>query len=130
MELRCKLSDIRIERSEGEAGGRAVTGYAAKYDKWSEPICGWFIEQIRGGDFDHCAISDTIMCFNHNVDDILSLTARGTLTLSEDEVGLQFSFDAPNTSKGNHIVVLLRRRLLYKSPSPRGRCASRMPSSV
>jgi phage prohead protease, HK97 family len=109
VELRCQLSDIRIEQRDGESGGRTVTGYAAKFDKWSEPICGWFIEQIRAGAFVECDMTDTIMCFNHNIDDILARTASGTLTLSVDEVGLQFSFDAPNTSKGNDMVELLRR---------------------
>ena len=46
VELRCHLSDIRIEQREGDTGGRTVTGYAAKFESWSEPICGWFVEQI------------------------------------------------------------------------------------
>jgi HK97 family phage prohead protease len=108
-ELRCQLSDVRIEQRDGEGGGRTVTGYAAKFDKWSEPICGWFTEQIRAGAFDGCDTSDTIMCFNHNVDGILARTASGTLTLTVDEVGLRFSFEAPNTSLGNDMVELLRR---------------------
>lgn len=108
VELRCQLSDIRIEE-RAEGGSRNVSGYAAKHGKWSEPICGWFIEQIRIGAFDDCDMADTIMCFNHNVDDILARTASGTLTLEVDEVGLKFSFDAPNTSKGNDMVELLRR---------------------
>lgn len=109
VELRCQLSDIRIEERAGESEGRAVTGYAAKFDKWSEPICGWFIEQVRGGAFDDCDTTDTIMCFNHNVDDILARTASKTLTLSVDDTGLRFSFDAPNTTVGNNMVELLRR---------------------
>ena len=108
-ELRCGLSDVRIEQRDGEGGGRTVTGYAAKFDKWSEPICGWFVEQIRAGAFDGCDTTDAIMCFNHNVDDILARTASGSLTLSVDEVGLRFSFEAPNTSLGNDMVELLRR---------------------
>lgn len=109
VELRCQLSDVRIEQREGESGGRAVTGYAAKYGTWSEPICGWFMEQIRAGAFDECDMADAIMCFNHNVDDILARTTSGTLTLSVDEVGLRFEFDAPNTTTGNNMVELLRR---------------------
>jgi HK97 family phage prohead protease len=108
-ELRCQLSDVRIEQRDGESGGRTVTGYAAKFDKWSEPICGWFTEQIRAGAFDGCDTSDAIMCFNHNVDGILARTASGTLTLSVDEVGLRFSFEAPNTTLGGDMVELLRR---------------------
>jgi HK97 family phage prohead protease len=110
-ELRCQLSDVRIEQrdGDGDGGGRTVTGYAAKFDKWSEPICGWFTEQIRAGAFDGCDTSDAIMCFNHNVDGILARTSSQTLTLTVDEVGLRFSFEAPNTTLGNDMVELLRR---------------------
>ncbi len=61
VELRCHLSDIRIEQREGDTGGRTVTGYAAKFESWSEPICGWFVEQIRRGAFDECDTSDAIL---------------------------------------------------------------------
>jgi HK97 family phage prohead protease len=107
-ELRCQLSDVRIEQRDGE-GGRTVTGYAAKFDRWSEPICGWFTERISAGAFDGCDTSDAIMCFNHNVDGILARTTSRTLTLTVDEAGLRFSFEAPNTSLGNDMVELLRR---------------------
>lgn len=109
VELRCHLSDIRIEQREGDMGGRTVTGYAAKFESWSEPICGWFVEQICRGAFEECDTSDAIMCFNHNVDDILARTSSGTLALAVDEVGLRFAFEAPATTRGNDMVELLRR---------------------
>lgn len=109
VELRCHLSDIRIEQREGNTDGRTVTGYAAKFESWSEPICGWFVEQICRGAFDECDTSDAIMCFNHNVDDILTRTSSGTLTLAVDEVRLRFAFEAPATTRSNDMVELLRR---------------------
>lgn len=109
VELRCHLSDIRIEQREGDMGGRTVTGYAAKFESWSEPICGWFVEQICRGAFEECDTSDAIMCFNHNVDDILARTSSGTLALAVDEIGLRFAFEAPATTRGNDMVELLRR---------------------
>lgn len=109
VEVRCQLSDVRIEQRDGESGGRTVTGYAAKFETWSTPIYGWFIEQIRKGAFEGCDMTDTIMCFNHNVDAILARVASQTLTLEVDEIGLRFSFDAPNTSVGNDMVELLHR---------------------
>lgn len=109
VEVRCLASDVRIEQRSEESGGRTITGYAAKFDSWSEPIMGWFVEQIRKGAFDECDMSDAIMCFNHNIDDILARTSSTTLSLSVDEVGLKFSFDAPNTSRGNDIVEWVRR---------------------
>ncbi|GAB0481665.1 hypothetical protein KML24007_04110 [Alistipes indistinctus] len=109
VEVRCALSDIRIEQRDGESGGRTVTGYAAKFETWSSPIHGWFIEKIRNGAFEGCDMTDTIMCFNHNIDAILARVASQTLTLEIDEVGLRFSFDAPNTSVGNDMIELLSR---------------------
>lgn len=109
IEVRCQISDIRIEQRSDDAEGRTISGYAAKFDTWSQPIMGWFREQIRKGAFDECDMSDAIMCFNHNIDDILARTSSQTLTLSVDEVGLRFSFDAPNTTRGNDVVEWIRR---------------------
>lgn len=109
MEIRCHISDVRIEERTEVGGGRTVSGYAVKFDSWSQPIMGWFIEQIRAGAFDGCDMTDAIMCFNHNVDDILARTSSKTLTLSVDNAGLKFSFDAPNTTRGNDMVELISR---------------------
>ena len=49
------------------------------------------------------------MCFNHNIDSILARTTSGTLTLSTDEEGLRFEFEAPQTTLGNDMVELVRR---------------------
>lgn len=109
VEVRCHISDVRIEERTEETGGRNITGYAAKLDTWSEPIMGWFREQIRKGAFDGCDMSDAIMCYNHNIDDILARTSSHTLALSIDGVRLKFSFEAPNTACGNDMVELVRR---------------------
>lgn len=109
IEVRCQISDIRIEQRADDTESRTITGYAAKFDTWSQPIMGWFREQIRSGAFDDCDMSDAIMCFNHNIDDILARTSSQTLTLSVDNIGLKFCFDAPNTSRGNDVVEWIRR---------------------
>ena len=54
-------------------------------------------------------MSDAIMCFNHNPDTILARTTSNTLTLSVDDIGLLFSFTAPNTSLGNDMLELVGR---------------------
>lgn len=108
VEVRCLAADLRIESRE-QADSRTITGYAAKFESWSEPILGWFKEKIARSAFEGCDLSDVIMCFNHNVDNILARTTSGTLTLSTDDVGLRFSFDAPNTTRGNDMLELVRR---------------------
>lgn len=109
IEVRCLSTDLRIEQRDAESASRTITGYAAKFDVWSEPIMGWFREKIAPGAFDGCDMQDVIMCFNHRDDAILGRTTSGTLRLAVDAVGLRFSFEAPNTTLGNDMLELVRR---------------------
>lgn len=109
VEVRCLVSDLHIEQREVGTISRTIAGYAAKFESWSEPIMGWFKEKIARSAFDECDLSDVIMCFNHNVDDILARTISGTLQLSVDDIGLRFSFEAPNTTRGNDMLELVSR---------------------
>ena len=104
IEMRCQTSELRTN-----AEGRTIVGYAAKFERWSEPIMGWFKEQIARDAFSECDVTDVIMCFNHNIDSILARTTSGTLTLSTDEEGLRFEFEAPATTMGNDMLELVRR---------------------
>lgn len=110
IEVRYEVSDIRIEqRSDNPDTGRTISGYAAKFDKWSVPLYGWFTELISRGAFDGCDMSDVIMCFNHAENTILARTISKTLLLEVDDIGLRFCFEAPNTTCGNDMVELVRR---------------------
>lgn len=104
IEVRCQVSELRANTES-----RTIVGYAAKFECWSEPIMGWFREKIDRDAFSECDVTDVIMCFNHNVDSILARTTSGTLTLSTDDEGLRFEFEAPATSLGNDMVELVRR---------------------
>ena len=104
IEVRCQTSELRTN-----AEGRIIVGYAAKFERWSEPIMGWFKEQIARDAFSECDVTDVIMCFNHNIDSILARTTSGTLTLSTDDEGLRFEFEAPATTMGNDMLELVRR---------------------
>ena len=105
VEVRCLTAEIKAVLTES----RAISGYAAKFDSWSEPIMGWFKEVIARDAFSDCDVTDVIMCFNHNPDTILARTTSDTLTLSTDDVGLRFSFTAPNTTLGNDMLELVSR---------------------
>lgn len=109
IEIRCLISDLHIEQREAGTASRTIAGYAAKFESWSEPIMGWFKEKIARSAFEDCDLSDVIMCFNHNVDDILARTISGTLNIGIDDIGLKFSFEAPNTTRGNDMLELVRR---------------------
>lgn len=109
IEVRCIVSDLRIEQRDEANVSRTIAGYAAKFECWSDPIMGWFREKIARGAFDDCDLQDVIMCFNHRDDAILSRTTSGTLQLAVDDIGLRFSFEAPNTTLGNDMLELVRR---------------------
>ena len=104
IEVRCLVSELRTNQES-----RTIVGYAAKFERWSEPIMGWFKEQIARDAFSECDVTDVIMCFNHNIDSILARTTSGTLTVSTDDEGLRFEFEAPATTMGNDMLELVRR---------------------
>lgn len=106
VETRCLTAELRADTS---TENRTITGYAARFDSWSEPIMGWFREKIDARAFEQCDMQDVVMCFNHNIDSILARTTNNTLTLTTDDKGLHFSFEAPDTSLGNDMLALVRR---------------------
>ena len=109
IEVRSIVSDLQIRQKEDGKKGRVITGYASKFETWSEPIYGWFKEQIARGAFDKTDMSDVIMVFNHDISGVLARTTSGTLTLSVDETGLRFEFESPETTLGNDMLELVGR---------------------
>ena len=109
IEVRSIVSDLAIRAHEDGKPSRTITGYASKFETWSEPIYGWFREQIARGAFDKTDMSDVVMVFNHDISGILARTTSGTLKLSVDKVGLRFEFEAPETTLGNDMLELVGR---------------------
>lgn len=104
IEQRSITAEIRAAQE-----GRIIEGYAAKFDKWSDPIWGMFREKIARGAFDECDTTDVIACFNHDPSRLLARTSSGTLKLTVDAIGLFFQFEAPNTTDGNNLLEQVRR---------------------
>ena len=109
IEVRSIVSDLAIRQQEDGKPSRVITGYASKFETWSEPIYGWFVEKIARGAFEKTDMSDVIMVFNHDISGVLARTTSGTLKLTVDEVGLRFEFDSPETTLGNDMLELVRR---------------------
>lgn len=91
-----------------EGDGSLITGYAATFgqvaDLW------WFEERILPGAFEESAAADDVVfVFNHSWDQVLGRTASGTLRLSEDEIGLRYELDLPDTSLGRDLRELVKR---------------------
>ena len=101
------------QRGEGEEPSRRISGYAVRFNEWSKPFWGEWVEMIDPKAFDGCDMSDVRMCTDHGTDcvDVLARyrDGAGTLSIEIDAVGVKFLFEAPTTTRGNDILELVRR---------------------
>jgi HK97 family phage prohead protease len=110
------LRDVKIEkRAAGEAegdgeGGDLLVGHAAVFDTWSPEYWG-FKECIRTGAFTKTLKdkADVRGLFNHDENLILGRTKSGTLRLHQDDIGLAFEDDLPDTSYAADLAVSMER---------------------
>lgn len=109
-----KEKEIRYinEIQSADEESRKVEGYALVFDSESEDL--GFIEKIEPTAIDDEVIakSDVFALMNHdNNRGILARSRRGkgSLSLTIDEKGLKYSFDAPKTALGNELLEMLRR---------------------
>jgi len=113
VEPRAKGSSAEFRSFEGEiraAGdGRTIMGYAARFDVPSEPLP--FTERIAPGAFAKSLrqrSKDVRLYVNHNSDMVLASKRSGTLRLEEDEYGLRFEADLPDTTTARDLRELMR----------------------
>ena len=91
-----------------QAQGRKLTGYAAVFNS-PAPIAG-FTEVIRPGAFKaSLAGHDIVAMIDHQPGRILGRTKSGTLRLREDEKGLAYEIDLPDTSEARDLLALAER---------------------
>lgn len=91
------------------ANGRKLTGYIAKFD--NPTTIGGFTEVIRRGAFAASLASgaDILALADHDPSRVLGRTRSGTLTLAEDDTGLAFSLELPDTQAGRDLAALAQR---------------------
>ena len=94
--------------------GRTVEGYASVFNSMSEDL-GGFREIILPGAFSEVLDNDVRALYNHDSNYLLARTTSGTLELKEDDKGLYYRFEMPNTSYGNDMLELFRRGDLTQS---------------
>ncbi|MFJ5771410.1 HK97 family phage prohead protease [Psychrobacillus sp. NPDC093180] len=87
-----------------------ISGYAAVFNSKTS-IGSYFEEVIAPGAFSK-AISengDIRALFNHDWNNVLGRTKSGTLRLEEDERGLKFEVELPNTTVARDLAESMRR---------------------
>lgn len=94
--------------------GNTLTGYAILWDAESRTIHEQgrvFTERIARGAFNDSLNNkedDIKLYFNHDSSMPLARTRNGSLRLANDEKGLRFEADLPDTTLGNDMKELLR----------------------
>lgn len=102
-------TDLRIEQRAGDPTPRVV-GYAALFGQ-ETTIGGRFREVIQRGAFSRALAEkqDTIATINHNETRLIGRTKSGTLEVREDERGLWFSVELPDTQEGRDLITMMKR---------------------
>jgi hypothetical protein len=114
-EIRVLTGQVEL-RMDGEADSAKpkVRGYAAVFGKESENLGSseyQFREIIEPGAFSDVLADDVRALLNHDPNFILarSKAGEGTLRIGEDETGLWYEFEAPDTQAGRDLMESLRR---------------------
>lgn len=95
-------------RAEGDER-RRIAGYAAIFNSVSEEIFG-FVETIMPGAFAEVIARDDVRALiNHDRNLVLGRTTAGTLRLLENEIGLRYEVDLPDTQPARDLMVSLDR---------------------
>jgi uncharacterized protein len=101
-----------LEVRENEDGTKTISGYAVKWEKKSH-VLGYFYkfrEQFKKGAFaDSLKKDDQRFLWSHDTSKVLGRTKNGTLRLEEDDIGLRFEVDLPDTTLGEDTYKSIKR---------------------
>jgi hypothetical protein len=106
------IAKAHIRAKAGEKPG--IEGYAAVFNELSEDLgSSWFSfrEMVMPGAFTAClATKPDVRCLmNHNPDVVLGRTTARTLSLAEDNTGLHFDCDTPDTQAARDLLTSIGR---------------------
>jgi HK97 family phage prohead protease len=106
-ELRTHIGTVEVRANEDGTLSRTIEGYAVVFDRWSRTL-GWFKERVSRSAFENVDMTDVVATFNHDFNQVMARTTANTLTLSVDDTGMKYRFEAPNTTAGNDLLENIR----------------------
>lgn len=106
------VKELRVQ-DNGDKPAK-ITGYAAVFNSLSEPLSDWwagtFREMIRPGAFKNAIERDDVRAlWNHDPNYVLGRNKSGTLSLSEDDVGLKIEITPPDAQWARDLMESMRR---------------------
>jgi uncharacterized protein len=99
---------IELRAAKNGSGPGNLVGYAAKYNKLSQDLGGFF-EKLAPGCFNSVMEDDVCCLRNHADDNLLGRTLSGTVGLMLDDVGLKYECELPDTTCGRDTAEMIRR---------------------
>ncbi len=102
-----EVGELRVVREEGKPV--RVGGYAVVWESESVDL-GGFTERVARGAFQSSLGGDIRAHWNHDTSIVLGRSTAGTLRLTEDDRGLGFELDLPDTQAGRDAAVSVERR--------------------
>ncbi|WP_141706112.1 HK97 family phage prohead protease [Caloranaerobacter ferrireducens] len=109
-EIRSFIIDKLEIRKSDDNNSMTVAGYVTKFNTRSKLIWGEFYEKVAKGAFARSLEENIIKAlWNHRSDFVLGSTKNGTLRLKEDDVGLYFELDLPNSTWGKDAYESIKR---------------------
>jgi HK97 family phage prohead protease len=107
------ITSREIRASGSGDGGLRIEGYASVFNKPTtiQTKDGSFREQVKPGAFTRALNQkqDVVCLFNHNDNYVLGRTSAGTLSLRQDDHGLFYTCDLPNTQAGRDTHASIKR---------------------
>ena len=96
-------------RAATEDQPQTLAGYAAVFNR-DTVIAGLFRERIAPDAFSRAIKEDDVRAlFNHDPNFVLGRTTAGTLALTQDETGLRYEADTPDTQWARDLMVSVAR---------------------
>ena len=119
-----ELAAPKLKRSADGEETRTIEGYAVVFNTRSQLLPDYNVYRLVQEVIDPAAIDDNLLrscdikaLLEHNQNRMLarSYNGAGTLTLTKDERGIKYSFDAPETAEGNYALEMVKRGDLFGS---------------
>ncbi|NQX67974.1 HK97 family phage prohead protease [Paenibacillus alba] len=105
-----QASEFQIRAASEGDNTMGISGYVVKFNQRSQLIYGEFYERVAQGAFLKSLQENKIIAlWNHRTDFVLGSSKNKTLRLQEDDVGLHFEIDLPNSTWGKDAFESIQR---------------------